>query len=340
MAIYAAALATNGVPVGLSIRNTVANLLTEALLGLAVLRLPARLPWPEQRKVRFFGAQGGLLIAFLALSTAGWIALVTVDALLFNDGAAARINYRILPFRVLNGVLIYATLAGVAYARQNAAAVREQAERAGKAEALRARASLEAMRSQLNPHFILNTFHALVGLVRRDPEVAESALERLGDLLRYSLRIQRDGVDEVPLRDEYAFVESYLALERLRLGDRLQVSIDAPVAAEELLIPTFALQTLVENAIHHAIAPRATGGRLEISMQQSDGRLRLTVKDEGSGEAVEARVNGSRLGLRLLQERLAALYGGDATLVLRSVGRGTSADLDLPARRASMPEEP
>ena len=88
---------------------------------------------------------------------------------------------------VVIDVLIYCTLAGLAY-------VREQAERAARAEALRARAALEAMRSQLNPHFILNTFHALVGLVRRDPAAAEGALERLGDLLRYSLRVNRDGI--------------------------------------------------------------------------------------------------------------------------------------------------
>lgn len=339
MAIYAAALAANSVPVGLSIRNAVANLLTEALLGVAILALPVRLPWPEQHKARFFAAHGGVLIAFLALSTAGWMALVAADTLLFDRNGAVQINYRILPFRVLNDVLIYATLAGIAYARQNAAAVREQAERAARAETLRARASLEAMRSQLNPHFILNTFHALVGLVRRDPEVAESALERLGDLLRYSLRIQRDGVDEVPLRDERAFVESYLVLERLRLGDRLHVSIDAPAVVEELLIPTFALQTLVENAIHHAIAPRAAGGRLQIAMHERAGRLHVTVRDEGNGEPAEARLHGSQLGLRLLQERLAALYGGDATLVLRGVEGGMSADLDLPARRASMQEE-
>ena len=78
-------------------------------------------------------------------------------------------------------MLIYGTLAGIAYALQNAEEMRRQAERAAKAEALRARASLEAMRSQLNPHFILNTFHALVGLVRQEPAIAESALERLGD---------------------------------------------------------------------------------------------------------------------------------------------------------------
>ena len=349
LAIYSAAFIVNGVAVDLALRNAIANLLPEIVLGLAMLHLPAYLPWSEQRRARFFAAHAGLLIAFVILASAGWIALVVLDSFLFS--ATAQINYRILPFRILNDVLIYGTLAGVAY-------VRDQAARAANAEALRARASLEVMRSQLNPHFILNTFHALVGLVRRDPAAAESALERLGDLLRYSLRIQRDGIDEVTLREECAFVESYLALERLRLGERLSVRIEA-LPSDETLVPAFAVQTLVENAIHHAIAPRAAGGLLQIAMRQEDGRLRVSVHDRchperesrdlGGGAASSAGMSppgppgpstlarddmrGSGLGLRLLQERLTALYGGDATLTLRGVEGGTRAELTLPIRR-------
>jgi len=337
-AIYSAALVAYGASFGLAVRNAVANLVPDAILGLAVLRLPSKVPWPERSRGRFFTAHLGLLLAFLVLSSAGWLALEVIDSLIFVGHLPGRIVARFIPFRVLYDVLIYFTLAGVAYARQNAEAVREQAERAAKAEALRARASLEAMRSQLNPHFILNTFHALVGLVRREPAVAESALERLGDLLRYSLHIQRESIDEVPLREECAFVENYLALERLRLADRLRVSVDTPPATLECLVPTFAVQILVENAIQHAIAPRASGGLLQIRAQEIDGRLRVAVKDEGDGK-VDTRFEGSRMGLRLLNERLAALYGSDAKLTVRSVEGGTCADLELPARRVSEDEQ-
>ena len=212
---------------------------------------------------------------------------------------------------------------------------RDRQMKAVELESLLRQAQLEALRSQLNPHFILNTFHALVGLVRREPAVAESALERLGDLLRYSLRIHRDGIDEVPLREECAFVDSYLALERLRLADRLQVEVDTPEATLDYLVPTFAVQILVENAIRHAIAPRAAGGRLLIRAQQDDGRLHVAVTDEGATEIAGAPNGGSGMGLRLLQERLAALYGGRATLTLRPVDGGTCAELELPARRVA-----
>lgn len=332
LTIYLAAFIANGVPLGAAVRGSFANLLPDALLGLLVLQIPRRLPWPESRQPRFFATHLGWLIAFLLTSAAGWVGLVALDELLFTGTCCELANLRVLPFRVLNGVLIYCTLAGLAYAWQNAAASREQAARAARAETLRARAELEALRSQLNPHFILNTFHALVGLVRRDPPVAEAALERLGDLLRYSLRVQREALDEVTLREEWSFVQSYLDLERLRLGDRLRVSFDAAAATLDCNVPSFALQTLVENAVRHAIAPRAEGGHLAVSAQQVDGRLRIQVDDEGPGASAQPPAESHRLGLRLLQERLAALYEGRASLSLHAAAGGVRAVLELPVR--------
>jgi sensor histidine kinase YesM len=337
LTIYLAAFIVSGVPLGYAVRGAIVNVLPDALLGLLVLRLPRRLPWPEGRKARLVATHLGLLIAFVLLSAAGWAALVALDQLLFI-GSLKRIDLRFLPYRILNDMLIYCTLAGLAYALHYAASSREQAARAARAETLRARAELEALRSQLNPHFILNTFHALVGLVRREPAVAESALERLGDLLRYSLRIQREGLDEVRLQDEWSFVQSYLDLERLRLGDRLRVSFEAAEATLDCIVPSFALQTLVENAVRHAIAPRAEGGHLVISANKVDGRLRIQVEDEGPGSPAQPPAESQRLGLRLLQERLAALYGGQASLSLHAAAGGVCAVLDLPVRHAL--EEP
>ncbi len=335
--LYTAAFIANGVPPGYAARNALANVLPGVLLGALVLWLPRRLPWPESRKARFFAVHFGLLIAFILSSAAGWVALVRLDALLFREPFKG-INWGIAPLRMLIDLLIYCTLAGLAYARQNAATGREQAARAARAEALRARAELEALRSQLNPHFILNTIHALMGLVRREPAVAEEALERLGDLLRYGLRIQREGLDQVALRDEWAFVQSYLDLERLRLGERLRVSFEAADPALDCQVPSFALQTLVENAIRHAIALRAEGGLLAIRVRRVEDRLRIEVEDGGPGPLAKLPVEGNGLGLRLLRERLAALYDGQATLSLHHAAEGACAALELPARWS--PEEP
>lgn len=299
LTLYAVAFIANGVPPGLAARNAFANVLPGVLLGALVLRLPRRLPWPEGRRASFFAIHFGLLIVFILLSAAGWVALVGLDALLFREPFKG-INWRIVPLRMLIDLLIYCTLAGLAYARRNAAASREQAARAVRAEALRARAELEALRSQLNPHFILNTIHALMGLVRREPAVAEEALERL--------------------------------------GERLRVSFEAAAPTLDCRVPSFALQTLVENAIRHAIALRAEGGLLAIRAWRVEDRLRIEVEDGGPGPLAKLPVESNGLGLRLLRERLAALYDGQAALSLEKAAEGLCAALELPARWS--PEEP
>ena len=334
LGIYLTAFVANGLPLGLAVRNAVASTLPAILLGLLVLRLPARLPPPPAvSRPRFLALQAALLLAFILASTVSWAILVALDASVFGGSFRASVDPRLLPWRVLNDLLIYCTLSGLAYAWHGASRARELAERAARAEALRARAELEALRSQLNPHFLFNTFHALLGLVRREPQVAEEAMERLGDLLRYSLRVQREALDEVTLREEWAFVGTYVELERLRLGDRLSTSLEAAPLALECAVPSFALQTLVENAIRHGIAPRALGGRLAVRAVQVDGRLRIQVEDEApGGAAANPAEEGQGMGLRLLKERLAALYPGQASLTLSAAGSGMCAVLDLPAR--------
>jgi signal transduction histidine kinase len=340
LTIYLGGLIAYGAPAGLALRNALAIVAPAALLGLAIPHLPARLRSLEARRAAFFAAHLAFLFAFLLASAAGWVALVGLDQLLATGTLGVHLNARILPWKVMIDVLIYCLLAGLSYAWYNAAASREQAARAARAESLRVKAELEAMRSQLNPHFIFNTYHALVGLVRRQPAVAEEALERLGDLLRYSLRIQREKLDEVALRDEWSFVRGYLDLDRLRLGDRLRLSLRAANPAMDCLVPSFAVQTLVENAIRHAIAPRAAGGQLALSAHEVDDRLRIEVEDDGLGTADARPAEGDShgLGLKLLQQRLAALYGGKASLVMRQTATGgTSAVLDLAARRIGEP---
>ena len=132
LTIYMAAFIAGGLR-DYAVRGALVNVLPDALLGLLVLRLPRRLPWPEGRKVSSVAAHLGLLTAYLLASSAGWIALVALDELLTTGSCCTRIDLRVLPFRVLNGLLTYCTLAGLAYAWHNAAASREQAARAARA---------------------------------------------------------------------------------------------------------------------------------------------------------------------------------------------------------------
>lgn len=149
--------------------------------------------------------------------------------------------------------------------------------------------------------------------------------------MRYGLRVQRGADDEVSLAEEWAFARDYLALEKLRLGDRLQVHADIDDGALARSVPAFSLQPLVENSIRHAIAPRARGGHVWIRAAVEHGRVVLEMRDDGPGASDDALEPSDGTGLRLLRRRLDALYGDGATLGTGTGTDGFSVTLELPA---------
>jgi len=218
------------------------------------------------------------------------------------------------------GVWLYVMVAGVSYATS-------ATERAARAEANAVRSQLAALRAQLHPHFLFNALHAVVQLIPREPARAQEAAEQVASLLRTAMEEDRD---LVPLAEEWAFVQRYLDLERIRFGDRLVVHADVASAGDALL-PSFALQTLVENAVRHGAAPRIEATRVELSARLEKGSLLLTVRDDGAGATAEQIASGNGSGLQRLRERLGVLFGTTAGLELSSsVGEGFSAVLRIP----------
>lgn len=248
-----------------------------------------------------------------------WSSIAALDAVV-HPGAPAMVRYMPEGYFVL-GVWFYAMVAGVSYASA-------AAERAARAEALAARSQLAALRSQLNPHFVFNALHTVVQLIPLEPKLASRAAEQVAGLLRITLEEDRD---VVPLSDELAFVERYLEIERIRFGDRLDVRIQLTEEAKTTTIPSFALQTLVENAVRHGAGPRVEPTTIAIDGRVEDGILMLSVRDNGSGAGPEqlGRTGGS--GLTRLRDRLAALYQGRARLDLTTApGGGFAASLSIP----------
>ena len=186
-------------------------------------------------------------------------------------------------FQAFDGTFFYGLIAAGSYVIRIASRLREQEARAARADALRMRAELAALRGQLNPHFLFNTLHTLTALVRRDPDTAEHALERFGDMLRYVLDVKRSAREDVTLGEEMQFVRNYLSLEQLRLGDRLRVVEQLDPDSLDCVLPSLTLQPLVENAIKYGIAPRVRGGTLEIVARFDDEALVLEVRDDGAG---------------------------------------------------------
>lgn len=172
-------------------------------------------------------------------------------------------------------------------------------------------ARLSSLESRVHPHFLFNTLNSISSLIREDPARAERMIEQVAAVLRYSL--DANPAQLVPLERELKIVGDYLEIERARFGERLRYSIDVPAALVKHPVPSFALQTLVENSVKHVVARRREGASIQISAQTDNGRLRLTVADDGPGFDGAALPPGH--GLDNLRARLATLYGaGDAKL--------------------------
>lgn len=234
-------------------------------------------------------------------------------------------------------LLLFIIIASTSHLQRVQSDLARERERAAAAEASRAKAELAALRARIDPHFLFNTLHSLLALVRQDPGRAEEAIEQFGDILRYTFSAG-DGSEERTLQQEWQLVDNYLALERLRLGARLRVtaSLDADVAG--VALPVLTLQPLVENAVRHAIAPRSAGGRIDVHAKRHDGRVRITVSDDGPG-LTSSPANGPSTALRashgldLVRQRLDRMYGGRATLTLGpSPEGGLCVTIDLSER--------
>lgn len=229
-------------------------------------------------------------------------------------------------------MMMYWAAAGGFTAYRAVRRARAEAAATAQARELLARTELAALRSKLNPHFLFNTLHGIVTLVRKDTRRAEEALLRFSDLLRYVLDTEKSGADSVPLADELAFTRDYLALEQLRLGERLQLRWQVDEAAEGVAVPVLTLQPLVENAIKHAFNPRTAPGLLVITARVDGGQLQLEVRDDGPGAAPQPAAAGHGLGLATVARRLALLHGERGRLQVDTApGAGFTVRVSLPA---------
>jgi LytS/YehU family sensor histidine kinase len=183
-------------------------------------------------------------------------------------------------------------------------------------------ARLQALRMQLNPHFLFNTLNTISALIHENPDAADRMIVRLSELLRRTL--DRGDVQEVPLREELEFLRSYLDIEQMRFPDRLTVTFDIEPKTQELLVPQLILQPLVENALRHGILPREEAGRVEISARVVDGQhLELKVRDDGSGlPAANGSPGREGIGLQNVRSRLAQLYGAAQQLEIGNASTG------------------
>jgi len=212
-----------------------------------------------------------------------------------------------------------------------------QARARERLEARLAHAQLEALESQLHPHFLFNTLNAITALITQEPRSAERIVNGLSELLRFSLG--RTGGQEVTLERELDLLGRYVEIQTVRFPDRLQVAVEAEPEVLAALVPSMILQPLVENAIRHGIAPRAAGGRVEVRAVRAGETLRLTVRDDGlGGAAEEGGVARPGVGLANTRARLRHLYGDRQEMHAAPVMTGGYlVTIDIPFHTAAVP---
>jgi two-component sensor histidine kinase len=206
--------------------------------------------------------------------------------------------------------------------------LQQKAAELARAQQLGAEARLHALAARIHPHFLFNTLNSISALVATDPARAEAMLARFAGLLRFILDADRR---LVPLEQELAIVRDYLEIEQTRFGDRLRWTVDAAPDLPSCEVPPLAVQTLVENSIKHAIAPRRGGGEIRVAVRRDAGSdaLALGVWDDGPGFDAAQLAPGH--GLDNLRQRLAALYGGAGRLDIERAADGTEVTVHLPA---------
>lgn len=253
---------------------------------------------------------GGLL----AVATTAWIAAIGALLLYAIDAA---LGYRFVPggvpmARFAGGTSAVTALIVAVVLRYLYAVDRWQAQVQASA-----RAQADALQARIRPHFLFNSMNTIAGVIRRDPEVAERAVLDLSDLFRAALGA---GERDSTLEEEVELAERYLAIEQLRLGDRLQVHWDRREPLPwDLPLPRLVLQPLVENAVLHGISRLSAGGTVEVALAMDDGELRVVVRNPAPAPAVPpgpARRAGDGAGhaLRNIGHRLAYLYGDAARM--------------------------
>jgi len=288
-----------------------------AFATLAAFWLARRFPIERDRILHAILVHGSAGVAIVLLRFGAFAEIVRYSGWLGNT------SFELLFWTRLNqNVVFYVLLIGVAHATLYYQRYRERERAAERLAAGLAVARLQALKMQLQPHFLFNTLHAISALIPADAQPARRMVARLGDLLRISL--DHEETPEVTLRDELAFLEPYLEIEQARLGDRLTVAMDIDPDALDARVPHLMLQPLVENAVRHGISPRIEPGTVRISAARStSGVLEIEVRDDGPGVERDAHASARKgVGLSNIRTRLEQLYGNEHRFELRTHPEG------------------
>jgi sensor histidine kinase YesM len=234
-----------------------------------------------------------------------------------------------VPNRILEYGVVYAILTGVQMQKK----FRNKELELAQVETQLSNARLNALRLQLQPHFLFNTLNTISSLMEINVNKAQKVVSRLGGLLRYVL--DREERNCIPLREELEFVRNYLDIEQTRFHDRLTINYEVDPAASDIWVPHLILQPLVENAIKHGFSRRSGDGRIDVIARMLADKVELLIRDDGEGSAQsEEKLLQAGIGLSNVKKRLELLYGPAADFRIDTrPGEGFSVSIILPVQK-------
>ncbi|HSU33131.1 MAG TPA: histidine kinase [Bryobacteraceae bacterium] len=304
------------------------------LIALLIVQFDRRLPFTDRLVGRRLLSHipGSLVLTSLYLYVQAGL-----NALLGLGPIQAVIDSGVLLQSVNSGLflwvwIVYWMILGAWLAKQYQERFRRSELQRERVERLSTQAQLRSLRLQLDPHFVFNALNAISSEIGADPVSARAMIEHLGNLLR--LTLDTNDRQLVPLFEELSFLDHYLAIQRIRFGDRFRFEQVIDEDVRHILVPSMTIQPLVENSIRHGLSQRAKGGLVRVAARRSDEQhIRITVEDDGVGLPADWSPGKSLgLGLSITEQRLAALYPGQGSVfdVRRRDGGGTEVELRLP----------
>lgn len=302
---------------------------TWALLTPAVLSVARRYPIRRENAPRILGTvYAPMMLILLGIHAA--VSLLLFRATGIHDTVSMGLYEVHFTSRMHVNAIAFCTILGFYFAYENYHKLQVTERQSVQLELQLAQANLRALKMQLNPHFLFNTLNSLSSLVRQNENTtAVKMLGRLGAFLR--LALESKGVPEIPLSQEMDFVERYLEIEKIRFQDRLSIDTQVDPAALHLYVPNFILQPIVENAIHHGIAPHADASKISISVALQGDDVVLKVRDDGPG-LKSGSLERRGVGLSNTSERLEQLYGPQQKLsVYNAADKGLVVEITIPA---------
>ncbi len=299
-----------------------------ALATPVVLRLGRRLPPVKLRPMRTWLTHLAAC-AMVGLTFAAWTTWLDFAfnpyARSTSPGTFAHLWFDKFYNGILSFLVLYAAIVAVSYVLDSKERLALQRTETARLNELLSKAQLDALRRQIEPHFLFNTLNAVAGLVREGRnDAAVGMIAGLSDFLRRVL--QDSNAQQVPLGEEMEFAQKYLDIQKVRFAERLQLSVDVPRELYPAQVPSLILQPMVENAVKHGIAKRAQGGAIRIAASRSDGVLTLSVSNDGPSLPVDwdadGEMAGSGIGMSNVRTRLQSLYGDAFELSMRNQDAG------------------